>query len=412
MPERAAHKIFIDGAGVVRDKMHSGLPDIIDPNLILNTPRNGTFLSPDKENSHSPTAPPPTIIEPQFDPNKFDYLQAASPVSTPLSETDSSQDQVITNTEIIPEKPEKVHWVKQALLNFEKATNQEDIPLQVELLKQIKNPIIKASLFRKHQSNQDIQEEIRRYLQKVPKPKVPKVNYFGLPTEAFQPETQPERDQDAKNYTEGWMRITAVLGFISETVLTPEDRRLIYELYEAEKIPKHIAMVSEQNFYQADPKEFYKRIDPYLRPYRLETIHEDLKTLFKKNKAYRKRYGNVGHEMMSLYHQGKLPLNFILLPLEEFDELVSMEIAVQDIRHFDYLNRANKIMEAMSAEEMAKVFQIIRRDPKYNSFDRDSVRRRHVARAIKKVKGPLLERARLTVVDTIKALGNRLTNRL
>ena len=131
MPERAAHKIFIDGAGVVKDKMHSSLPDIIDQNLILNTPRNGTFLSPDKENSHSPTAPPPTIIEPQFDPNKFDYLQAASPVSTPLSETDSSQDQVITNTEIIPEKPEKVHWVKQALLNFEKATNQEDIPLQV-----------------------------------------------------------------------------------------------------------------------------------------------------------------------------------------------------------------------------------------------------------------------------------------
>ena len=411
MPERAVHKIFIDGAGVVKVKMDSSLPDIIDPNLILNTSRNGTFLSPDKENSHSPTAPPPTIIEPQFEPNKFDYLQVASPVAPPLSETDSSQDQVITNTEIIPVKPKKIHWVTQALLDFESTTKQKDIPLQVGLLKQIKNPIIKTSLFRKYQRGQDIQEEILRYLQKVPKPKAPKVNYFGLPAEAFQPEMQPERDQDAKNYTQGWMRITAVLGFISETVLTPEDRRLIYELYEAEKIPNGIAMYSKENFYQADPKEFCKRIDPYLRPYRLETIDEDLKTLFKNNPAYRKRYGNVRHEIMSLYHQGKLPLNFILLPREEFDELVSMEIAVQDIRHFDYLNRANKIMEAMSTEEMAKVFQIIRRDPKYNSFDRDSVRRRHVERAVKKVKGPLLESARLKVVDSLKTIVNGRVNR-
>lgn len=153
-------------------------------------------------------------------------------------------------------------------------------------------------------------------------------------------------------------------------------------------------MDTEQNHYQVAPEEFLKRIFPY----RLES-------LFTSNKDYQERYGNISPPIATLCLEGRLPLNSTLLPIEEFDKFVSLGITNHDIDHFDYMCRANGWMEPMSAKEKAEIFQIISSDPQYHRDDLDFVRQKRVERAFKKVKGTLLEKARLKVADIFNTLG-------
>ena len=70
-----------------------------------------------------------------------------------------------------------------------------------------------------------------------------------------------------------------------------------------------------------------------------------------------------------------------------------------DIDNFDYINRANRRMGGISPEEKAEIFQILSNDPQYHINDNYFVRQKRIERAFNKVKGPLLEKVRLGVVD-------------
>ncbi len=370
MSERVTNTIYIDGNGVVGNNGDNTYPDIVmdlDPYRI--GPRTRDFPSE------------PTI-----------------------------------NTETTDESTVKT-WVNYIGEEYNKALTQGIIPhKELAELNSRTNYFQKLSYFKNNvkpllSTGIDIQDN-NGHDDTKPGP----INYWGNISKNQAPDSEDQdlneqvpsdqRDnrnpeevkqiQAAKKYAVGWMRIAGVLEFISETELSPTERQLIAELYESGDLSYKIAMGDDQNQYQAAPEDFLKRIFPY----RLEF-------LFSNNPKYQELYGNKANIIKGLYFEGRLPFNITLLPLEEFDESISAGIKTHDIDDFDYINRANRRMEGTSPAEKAELFQILSNDPQYRIYDIGFVRQERVKRAFKKVKGPLLEKARLGVVDIFKTYGNR-----
>src|SRR3989344_3686406 len=378
MAERVSNTIYVDGNGVVEKNRDIKFPDIVmDLDRYIIGPK-----TPDSPSEQ------PAITEPPFESTVYD-----SPLP---QEIDSRQEQ-----DGRPEEKSNKTWVNQIGEKFKIALAQGIIPLnKLAELDSITNYFQKLSHFKNNvkpllSTRIDTQDNNSH-----DDTELESINFFGaVPSSDHSDNRDQEEIKAARKYAAGWMRITAVLEFISETELTPVDRRLIYELYEAGDLPNEIAMGDDQNHYQAIPREFLKKIQPYLLPYRQETITEELKILFKNYPTYQERYRNIAHEITDLYFEGRLPLNFTLLPPEKFDEEVSVGMRTHDIDNFDYINRANRRMRGISPEEKVEIFQILSNDPQYHINDDYFVRQKRIERAFNKVKGPLLEKVRLGVVD-------------
>lgn len=332
----------------------------------------------------------------------FQYpYQTVTPSSPPLSET-HSLDQGVTAIEAVPtEKIRRKTWVNEVHDSFQTAKENNNLP---EYLREYL--LSDANYFKRMSVYRNYLKEINNENKTAEKKASVQINYWGgtiyrrqesgsenqEPLEEVSAAQSHEQRQDYQNYVSGLMRLTAVLGFINESELPHEERGKIYELYKLGKLPYYIAMDTEDNDYQTTPEEFLKRI----LPYRIKLLP-----------MYQERYGNISNTIATLCWEGRLPLNSTLLPIGEFDELISLGMRNHDIDHFDYMCRANRWMEAMSPKEKAKIFQIISSDPQYNINDLDFVREERVERAFKEVKGTLFQKASLKVGNIFSRRTNR-----
>lgn len=388
---KESSKGLIDSSTVfqlISDKSPNFSQDVVNPDLL-------------EKAASVPDTPPPIIYRHNNSPS------SSLSLPPPLSEIDSLQNQEASRI-----KKSRRTWVNQVGEEYNVALTQGIIPIDKLIeLDSIKNYFQKLSYFKTNVrqvllTRSDIQENNSHY-----DPELGSINFWGAFSSPAHSDNQAQMDEQQipadQNYVAGLMRISGILEFIGETELTPQDRQIIYELYESGELPYDIAMDTEENRYQASPEEFYKRIEPHLRPYKQETLREDLEVLFTKNTVYQERYGNISHTIVDLFWEGHLPLNFTLLPFDKFDELVSVGMKKHDIDFFDYICRANRLMGTMSPNEKAHIFQILSDDQTYHINDDYFVRQERVERAFKKVKGPFFEKVGLRLIDMGTTKRNR-----